>query len=512
MNLQTIHPAQLRRWILILSVAFSFFWNLGGAPLFDEDEGFFAEGTREMALNNDFVSTYVNKEARFDKPPLTNWLQYISAEIFGWNEFAFRFPSAAAATLWMIFIYLFVRRKSGEATAFYAALMAACSLQITIIGKAAIADALLNACLAGAMFCLYEVLNKGKRAFLLGFYALTGFGFLCKGPIAIMVPGAVTLIYLLRWNLWRNLLRIFYLPGILLFLIIALPWYGLQFSKMGDLFIQGFFFNHNMNRFQTAFEGHYGGILYFVPVLILGVLPFTGVIFAMFGKLRYLWYDRWYSFMLLWFTFVFIFFSLSGTKLHHYIIYGYTPLFVMAGWYVHYKTSLPLVFPSLLFLAILFLFPFLIDKISASVNDPYAAEVLRAATIAFDTTYLLQTGALIVVLCTILLFKKWPKEIKVWISGLVLLATVNGLIMPRVGDLLQQPVKDAAIFARDNKLSGLVVFDHYLPSFYFYSGLFAEERKPARGEIVLARMTNLKDYPNHELLFEKNGIVLARIK
>ncbi len=511
MNLKTIDPGRTTRWLLIICVAFSFFWNLGGAPLFDEEEGFFAEGTREMVLNGNFVSTFVNREARFDKPPLTNWLQYASAEIFGWNEFAFRLPSALAAVLWMVFIFLFTRRKSGESTAVYAVLMAACSLQITIIGKAAIADSLLNACLAGAMFCLYEMLNGNRKSFAWGFYALTGIGFLCKGPIAVLVPGAVTILYLLRWNLWPRLLSVLYLPGILLFLLITLPWYWAQYNQMGDRFLQGFFLNHNMNRFQTAFEGHYGGILYFIPVLILGILPFTGVVFATFGKLRYLWYDRWYSFLLCWFAFVFVFFSLSGTKLHHYIIYGYTPLFIMAGWYANYRNRLPLTWPPALLLAILVAFPFGIEKIAGAVDDAYAAEVLRAAAIEFDSRYLAEAGALLVALGVVAWFRQWPKALRIGLCGIILVLTVNGLVMPRVGRLLQQPVKEAALFAKANQLSNIVVFDHYMPSFHFYSGLFAEERKPRPGDVVLAKIINLKDYPGHEVLFRKYGIVIARI-
>lgn len=507
-----MNPISLRRWLLIIAVSFSFFWNLGGAPLFDEDEGFFAEGTREMVLNGNFVSTYVNKEARFDKPPLTNWLQYASAEIFGWNEFALRLPSALAALLWMALIFLFVKRKSGESVAFYATLMAACSLQITVIGKAAIADALLNACLAGAMFCLYEVLNGGQRKFIFWFYLFTGIGFLCKGPIAVLVPGAVTLLYLLRWKTWSRLLTILNPIGILIFFVLTVPWYWLQYEQMGDRFIQGFFFSHNVNRFQTAFEGHYGGILYFVPVLVLGVMPYTGVILAAFTKLRYLWYDRWFSFMLLWFTFIFIFFSLSGTKLHHYIIYGYTALFIMAGWLANYRTKLPLTVPLISLLTVFFLFPFLIPRIIAITDDAYAVEVLKGATIEFGNLYLIQIATSIIILLVVTVFSKWPKEIRLWVVGIVLLFVVNGVVMPRVGQLLQQPVKEAAHFARTQNYQNLVVFDHYMPSFNFYSGLFAEERRPVAGDIVLTKLINLRDYPNRDILFEKYGIVLAKIK
>jgi 4-amino-4-deoxy-L-arabinose transferase-like glycosyltransferase len=493
---------------LLLIVLFSFGWGLSSAPLFDEDEGFFAEGTREMVLRGDFVSSYVNQEARYDKPPLTNWLQYLSTWLLGWGEAAMRLPSAIAAVGWMGAIYLYTRKKIGTEAAFFATLMATCSLQITIIGKAALADSLLNACLAAAMFSLYELLTSGRYGW--AFYALTGIGFLTKGPIAVLVPGAVTVLYLLRWWDWRPLLRLINPLGILLFLLIALPWYILQYIQLGDEFIEGFFMNHNINRFQTAFEGHYGGILYFVPVLLVGLMPFTGVVLKVFGKSRYLWNDRFFSFHLLWFVFVFVFFSLSGTKLHHYVICGYTPLFIMAGWYASQSSRLPL-WPLLILLLLLTIIPFIIPAIIPLVQDAYAVEVIKGAAEQFDVFYLISMILLIIITLVASFKHTWPKDIRMGICGIVLLVTINILWMPRLGALLQEPVKEAALLAKELKPERLVVNDHYNPSFHYYSGLYAEERDTQPGDVVFTKKHRLTDFPKKEILYEKYGLVLARI-
>ncbi|WP_247237118.1 glycosyltransferase family 39 protein [Telluribacter sp. SYSU D00476] len=506
-----IFAGRYRHLILLLVVAFGFFWNLGSAPLFDEDEGFFAEGTREMALRGDFISTYINQEPRFDKPPLTNWLQYGATQLLGWNEWAMRLPSAVAALGWMLVIFLFVRKRLSEREAFYATLMATCSLQITIIGKAALADALLNAFLVGAMFSLYEILQGGHRKYTFLFYAFSALGFLAKGPIAVLVPGAVTILYLLRWRSIRPLWRVLDGSGILLFLLITLPWYILQYQQMGQAFIDGFFFNHNVNRFRTAFEGHYGGILYFVPILLVGLLPFTAVVLSMFGRLRYLWYDKYFSFHLLWFAFIFVFFSLSGTKLHHYIIYGYTPLFVLAAWHIAYNPGLPLIWPLLVFMIILLVAPFTLPNFIPMINDAYAVEVIQGAAAEFDQEYYIAMGVLLLVLLVLEVKRGWPKDLRLLLAGLVLLVTINMLWMPRLGNLLQEPVKQAALVAKQRGYTNLVVYDHYYPSFHFYSGLFAEERDPRPGDLVLARKYRLDGVPNKEILFEKYGVVLAKI-
>src|SRR3954465_11823731 len=101
------------RWLAVITVAASFFWMLGAAPLFDVDEGAFSEATLEMFQRGDFLSTYLNGEPRYDKPILIYWLQAASAAVFGVTEFAFRLPSALCAALWAGLTFLFARRAFG---------------------------------------------------------------------------------------------------------------------------------------------------------------------------------------------------------------------------------------------------------------------------------------------------------------------------------------------------------------------------------------------------------------
>lgn len=505
------NPENTRKIFLTSFIFFSFLWGIGNAPLFDEDEGFFAEGTREMVVRGDFISSFVNQEQRFDKPPLTNWLQFGSAQIFGWNEFAMRLPSCLASVIWMMLIYIFTKRKLGEKAAFFTTLIAASSLQITIVGKAALADGLLNMALTGAMFCLFEILNQNHKKYILAFYAFTAIGFLAKGPISILIPGAVFLIYLLKNKTCKPFLRLFNIPGLLIFLIIATPWYVLEYLQTGEKFISGFFLNHNVNRFQTALEGHYGGILYFVPVLLLGLLPFTAVILKSFSKIRTIWADPFFSFLLIWFAFVFILFSLSGTKLHHYIIYGYSPLCILGGWYATNNKRLPVVWPSFILLILLAIIPFLIQGFIPKIDDEYAVEIIKGVSSEFDIFYAITMLLLITMLIIIWVKKDWDLQIRMSVVGLIMLFTINILWMPRLGALLQQPVKEAALIAKEKGFKNIVIFNHYNPSFHFYSGLYASDREPKAGEVVFGRKPRLKEYPIDTIFYEKYGIVLAKV-
>ena len=91
---------QKQALLLTALIGISFFAGLGSAPLFDVDEGAFSEATRVMIASGDYLTTYLNGHPRFDKPVLIYWFQVLSVKTFGLNEFAFRFPSAAASAIW----------------------------------------------------------------------------------------------------------------------------------------------------------------------------------------------------------------------------------------------------------------------------------------------------------------------------------------------------------------------------------------------------------------------------
>src|SRR4051795_4524957 len=190
------------RALAALAVVASFFWLLGAAPLFDVDEGAFSQATLEMFQRGDFLSTYLNGEPRYDKPILVYWLQALAVTLLGPSEWAFRLPSALCATGWAWLTYLFARRYYGVHRGLFAAALLATSLGVYVIGRAATADALLNLLIAATMFAAWLHLSTGERRWLYATHAAIGLGVLAKGPIAILIPLAVTFIFcILRKNL-----------------------------------------------------------------------------------------------------------------------------------------------------------------------------------------------------------------------------------------------------------------------------------------------------------------------
>ena len=496
--------------ILILT---SFFLGLGSAPLFDVDEGAFSEATREMMISKNYLTTYLNGAPRFDKPILIYWIQLLCVKLFGVNEFAFRLPSALAGTAWATSIFLFVRKESGNRQAFFAAAMMVLALQIIVIAKAAIADGLLNCFLALTMFSLLTHFKTGSKHSLYIAFAAAGFGMLTKGPIAILIPAAVSFLFALQEGTLKKWIRMIFNPiGILLFLFIALPWYLLEYRDQGWAFIEGFFFKHNLSRFNTSFEGHSGSVFYYIPVIIVGMMPFTGLFFTVLFNIKTLLSDRTNRFLLIWFVFVFIFFSLSGTKLPHYTIYGYTPLFILMA------RALPLsrhperfaLWPLLL-LALVTSLPYLLVIALQKIDDDFIKAILQGGIELTGQNHIIIILGTMLCIAVIQFIPRFSSAGKLLSTGVVFSLLINIYLMPLAGNLLQKPVKEAALLTKKEGYK-TVMWEVYNPSFFVYSESLTEIRAPKRGEVVLTTVKELKNLQNTTLLYSKYGIVLAKLK
>ncbi len=487
------------------------FLPLGIAPLFDLDEGAFSEATREMLVTHDYITTHLNGELRFDKPILIYWLQLLSVKIFGVHTFAFRLPSAIAGTLWTLFTYLFTKRYMDKKSAFFAALFMLSALQITIISKAAIADALLNLFIALAMFCFYRYYHERNKRYLYVTFLWIALGFLTKGPVAILIPVVVSFVFLMfKKELLFWVKTIFNPIGLLIFVVVGLPWYIAEYQAQGMLFIDGFFFKHNLSRFGNSMEHHSGGFYYYLIVLVVGLLPFTYLFVKSFTSIKEMLKNDLQVYLLIWFVFVFLFFSFSGTKLPHYIIYGYTPLFILSSFAFQQTFSRNwLLIPLILFTTVLLFFPEIAIALKHSIRDSFVVVLIDNVYSGFDLAYRVSVLLLLGILLWIWRKPLSPKHTVV-VVAFVFTILVNYAILPSYGKLMQAPVQKAAYFA---KAKGLKVhmYTKQFPSFnVYYQGLTAKE-KAKKGDVVFCKVTSLHDFRDYETLYKENGFTLIRI-
>lgn len=484
--------------------------GLGNFPLFDVDEGAFSEATREMLAKGDYLSTWLNGAHRFDKPILIYWLQALSVSIFGISEWAFRLPSVLASAGWCAAVSTLARRRLGPEEGWMTAAITLTCLGVQLIGRAATADALLNCLLALTLVDLWNYLADqskwaGRRMAL-----WVGLGILTKGPIAVIVPGAACALWLLSYRQISPLLKLAKDPLVwLVFIASWLPWYIAAYMIHGDLFIQGFIMRHNVERFTGTLEGHAGSMFYYVVLVPLLVLPWFGWLASALRHLKQNLADPLSRFLWCWCGFVIIFFSFSGTKLPHYALYGCTPLFILIAKEWRQNKSFINALPVLGLIGLYAAIPTLLA--SAHVKDGFYAAQLARLDAVVPSYYLPSMTSALLVAVFILCLKKLP----LWhrVAGMALIANFSLLLLaaPMVGQLLQGPVKNAALFARQHELN-MVQWHAHWPSFSVYLGAETPLRGPHAGEVAAMRIDRLPAAGSFDELYREGGIALIQLK
>ncbi len=302
--------------------------NLGRPSLWDIDEGNNAEAAREMLVSGNYVVPNFNYTLRVDKPALLYWCQVLGYRVFGINEFAARLPSALAALLTILLTYELGRRLFDPNTGLIAGLILGSSLLFCGAAHFANPDALLTACATLTFFFFWRDYEKQRLRWLVLGGLSTGLGMLAKGPVGLFLPICVVTLFLFWMKQSRRWLHPWLAGGVLLFIVVAVPWYVAVGAETRGEFVRGFFLKHNIQRFQAPMENHGGSILYYALVLAVGFAPWSVFTLLTFW---HVWagrrnaegrtpVDPRYRFLACWMGLYLVFFSLSGTKLPNYVL------------------------------------------------------------------------------------------------------------------------------------------------------------------------------------------------
>lgn len=512
MSLARFLPDALAGRLLLLAALAMPFIGLAGFPLFDLDEGAFTASTTEMFLRGDFLSSWLHGVPRTDKPVLSYWLQAASVGLLGFDEFGFRLPSALAASLWVLLSYAYAARVAGQAAGTLAALIIATALGTLVIGKAATADALLNLFLAAAGYAAWLWLDTREAKWRTLAWAAMGLGFMTKGPVAVLIPAGTLTLYCLLARDWAALRGFLIQPRAwALFLAIAAPWFLVLFVKEGSDFVLGFFLKHNLGRFSAPMEGHGGKPFYYLPVLLLSLLPFTGLLLLLGARIKQAWSLPWLRFGLIWFALVFALFSASGTKLPHYLYYGYAGLVPALAWAAtQAKRAWPVLLVAVLQFALLLALPYVLQANAGQVNASYQA-ALAELDARFSTTYRLYFAAgLALALASLAL----GRIALVQRAGFLAVFAALGaclLLFPTVGWMLQAPVKAAGLAAR-GQAGPLIMYGMNQPSFQTYAQRQVLRRAPQPGDLVLAPTRKLGELAPHKAVGAFRDLSLVRMR
>ena len=322
-------PARARTdWFLILGFCgFLFFFGLNYFGLIGADEPRYAQIAREMLARHDWVTPVLGGRPWLEKPVLYYWQAMLSYGAFGVSDWAARIPSAIDATLMVIAVYLFLRRFR-PGFQLDGALMVAATAAVVGFARAASTDMPLAAPFAIAMLAWFAWYESGAKVYLAGFYVFLALAALAKGPVAPFLAGVVILIFLALQRNLRLLARALWIPGVVLFCAIALPWYILVQLRNPEFF-RIFILEHNLARFGTDLYHHRQPFWYFVPVLLLALIPWTIFVTRSLLETVRLWWsegrntglpDPLTLFLATWLIVPVVFFSFSQSKLPGYIL------------------------------------------------------------------------------------------------------------------------------------------------------------------------------------------------
>jgi 4-amino-4-deoxy-L-arabinose transferase-like glycosyltransferase len=286
-----------------------------------------------------------------EKPALYYWRAMSFFREFGVSDWSARLPSTSGAAFLILLIFLHMRRfrPGGHLDA---ALITCSALAIIAFSRGASTDMQLAAPFCIGMLGWYAWYETGRKFWLFDLYFFGAAATLAKGPVAPFLALVIIFLFVALRREWSLFRRTIWLPGVILYMVMVLPWY-IAVQRRNPSFIRQFILEHNLERFATNRYQHHQPIWYYVAVLILGLMPWTILaIRALIDAIQisiaewrarrkpvpYLGHSRagdaFPEFLVLWALFPIFFFSFSGSKLPGYILPSIPPLTILTGDYL----------------------------------------------------------------------------------------------------------------------------------------------------------------------------------
>jgi 4-amino-4-deoxy-L-arabinose transferase len=317
---------------VMLLVVIVYILPLNVRPLAMPDETRYAEIPREMITSDDWIVPHLNGLRYFEKPVMGYWLTGICIKLFGEYPFSIRLSSALATGISALVLLLFVRKTTGrDSLAFLAAVIFLTSIEVFAIGTFAVLDAPLSLFITLIMIFFFAAYSESspmrQRVFLVLCGISCGAAFLIKGFLAFAVPCVSLVPFLFIEKRFKDISRFGFIPLVAAVLTV-LPWVILIHIREPDYWRYFFWVEHVQRFFSpTSRQQHPEPVWFFIPVILLGLIPWTFVIPAAIKGLR----DKnenttLLRFALCWLIFPFIMLSLSRGKLATYILPLYPPM------------------------------------------------------------------------------------------------------------------------------------------------------------------------------------------
>ena len=334
-QLPFLNFSYLLYWALMI---FIWFFALSFRDLISTDEGRYADIAMEMLQTGDWITPRLNGLLYFEKPPLQYWASAIGFSLFGFNDFTARLWPGLTGFLTVIAVWFTAKRLWGREAGEYAALVVVSCAWMFTNSHFLTLDMGVSFFLALSLCCFLlaqDAQEPHQQAWWMrACWAAMAGATLSKGLIGLLIPGASLFFYSVINRDIKLWLRMQWISGFGLFLLLAAPWFYLVSARNPE-FAQFFFIHEHVERFLTTTHQHEGPLWFFIPDLLIGLLPWTSLLFVMLiagwrkidfdGDKKSVFNPK--RFLIVWCGFIFVFFSISGSKLPSYIL----PIFPALG-------------------------------------------------------------------------------------------------------------------------------------------------------------------------------------
>ena len=329
---------------LVLACAALFYLPLGLRALWDSDEGRYAEIAREMLALKDWITPHLNYVVYFEKPPLMYWLTALSLRLLGPSAFAARFWCATFGLLTVWVTCQWGKNWKNERVGLLAGGMLATSLGFFALTQFLVLDMALTfwttlILLAGSGLLVERSTSRARRLLYLLSVAIAG-GILTKGPVAFVLPAAALAAVYFSQGRRLTLPRLPWHAAIALCALLTLPWFILV-TLQHPIFPYFFLVHEHFQRYLTDIHHRTAPFYFFIPVILVGFLPWSVFLPRVFQT----WFSHRHAalkrdpegaVLVTWVLWVFVFFSLSHSKLVGYVL----PIFPALALLVAYEFDL----------------------------------------------------------------------------------------------------------------------------------------------------------------------------
>ncbi len=311
--------------LLLVLLALWLLATLGLRPLLQPDEGRYASVAREMLMGNALVPT-LNGLPFFHKPPLFYWLDMAAMQLFGINAFASRIGSMLGAWLMGASLFFAMRRWHGPRVAAIAlGVLATCPF-FYVAAQYANHDMLVAGLITAAILALAIAVERPPQVhlgWLLAGSLACALATLAKGLIGFVLPVLVIGPWLLAQGRWRQVVKLLHPLGLLVFLLVAAPWF--MVTQMSyPAFFDYFFVEQHFRRFALSSFNNVEPFWFFIVLLPALTLPWS---IWLPRALRHAWTtrDAHVALYVWWVIAIVGFFSLPSSKIAGYVLPAAAP-------------------------------------------------------------------------------------------------------------------------------------------------------------------------------------------